>query len=254
MSRATEIYFEIYAELIDNNCLIEICDNPIKNYLKLLSNAPILEIGSGTGSDTLCLGHLGKQVVCVEKEESVIGQLKSRIDKYALENGIKLNITLLNQTFPNITLPNSEYSCVVISNLLHFFEYETAAIHVEKAKSLVEPEGYIYIKAHSKNHPFNKQPGHYPHYKHFYDETELVSFFNSEFQIIDCSQIITSPSQLEKDIKSEWIKRYWEEFCREKNNTTLDQLKLLNPLDDPEISIELLVKRKGLIGNLEHSF
>jgi SAM-dependent methyltransferase len=249
MERDVEIYFEIYFEKYNTFELISLCSNPIKNYILDLGSLPILEIGIGCGSDSLCLASMGKHVVCIEKEEKIIRQLNSRIQNYKNKDEFKLKIDILKQEFPNITLPFPEYSCIIISNLLHFYDYDFVKNSVDKIKGIVKINGLIYLKAHSIHHPFNKKPERYPAFKHFFNENEVTSLFpSSEFEIVSALTTTNYPSDVEKEIKNEWLRRYWEEFYSGKSNIGFEQFKQGNPIDDPEISVEIIVrKRKGKV-------
>ena len=242
MNRDSEIYYETYFDLVKTNDLRNQFNSSLKSYLHKLNEYPILEIGGGVGVDTISIASTGKRICCVEKEIFIIRLLNKRVIESNEINSTNLQIEFIQQEFPYINLSESYYSCIILSNLLHFFDNATIIKSIDISKKLASVGGLIHIKTHSINHPFNIKKQHSDVFKNYFDKNRLKSLFPPiDFDIIHLSEDVYVPTDIDMKIKLEWIKRYRDEIDPK---SSFEDLLKQNPIDDPEVSINLIAIKK----------
>ncbi len=165
----------------------------------LKTGKPILDLGCGTGNDTLYLVTRGKQVISCDQSENAIRNIEKNFPEVEARRFNMLD-----------GLPFEDASSdVVIADLcLHYFdEADTAAIIAEIARVLT-PGGHLIFRVNSVNdvnHGAGQgtELGHHFYesssktMKRFFDEEDIRSFFKA-FEIEYLKEEIMSRYRLEK--------------------------------------------------------
>lgn len=92
-----------------------------KNYEKITS--PILELGCGTGKQSIQIANKNKDAVCLDISEEMILRVKSKIDRLNISN--KLNFMVGDAEDPPVK-NNSFGACIICSTLHHVSSPENA--------------------------------------------------------------------------------------------------------------------------------
>lgn len=119
----------------------------LRTCLNDISFKNCLEIGCGTGKNTMWLAEKAKHITSVDFSEKMLSKAKSKITATNVEF-IQADITK-DWTFTNKKFDLISFSLILehIQNLDHIFK---------QATSLLNPEGHIYI---GELHPFKQYTG-----------------------------------------------------------------------------------------------
>lgn len=105
------------------------------------SDVAIVDVGAGTGRNTLPLAQLGYQVDAVEPTPALVALLKEAVDKEQLKVGV-VESDILN---PDLVLPRTQYQMILLSEVVasHFRSVEQIRALFERASALLSPGGVL---------------------------------------------------------------------------------------------------------------
>lgn len=150
-------------------------DHWLDNWRDHLLGRRILELGAGSGRDTVRLRKLADQLVSTD-----------------LQPKLELDIVGLDHSKP-IPFPSESFDVVVASLCLHYFEWGLTKEIVSRLNNLLSPIGLLICRVNSSNdknygaigHPqieeglFNVEG----HKKRFFSKDDIVSLFQDHWKI-----------------------------------------------------------------------
>ncbi len=130
--------YDKYAQVYDNE-VADFWDNfPeafIDRFVSLLSNKRILNLGSGSGRDSILLRNKGLEVVCVDASKAMIAITK--------DLGFESHLI----TFSEMNLPHSSFDGVwAYTSLIHIPKNEAEEI-IAKIHKVLKPKGMFAVGA-----------------------------------------------------------------------------------------------------------
>lgn len=182
--------------------------NWLNPHLPLIANHHVLELGCGSGRDSL--------VLCQHAQSVQAFDLKPQ----------NKPITAPNYTFTTMDLRDefnfkrSQFDIVIASLCLHYFEWQTTLNIIAKIKNHLPPNGHLIGRVNSTDDVFHGATGH-PKIEHglyevngnpkrFFDEAMLKSMFADGWELESFST-----QQIDRYQQPKFI---WEFIARPKNN------------------------------------
>jgi len=210
MNRFFQIRYEILHETFTAEELISSYNLPLNHFESDFLDLPVLDIGIGMGVNSLHFASRGKKVVSVDNDDFIIEKFKEKINLYHQQNCDRLNVTILKQEFPALDLTESRFSCILLSNILHFLSTDLIHKAMIEVDRLLPIGGLVYISAHSTAHPANnpskRGAGNSPH---FFTEDELKELVTAiSYQILYFNHYYKLPSEKEIEINKKWYQQY----------------------------------------------
>ena len=164
---------------------------------------PILELGCGSGQDTLNLAEAGFDVISVDLDRMACERARARVPQ----------AKILCQDFRQLlAAETATYGAVVASLSLHYFNWEETVALVQRVKSALAVGGVFLCRLNStEDHNYGAsghpeiEPGYYivdgsP--KRFFDEGALDRLFTSGWLELSRQHVVTD--------KYESPKALWE--------------------------------------------
>jgi SAM-dependent methyltransferase len=149
-----------------------------KHFENELPTAPkILDVGVGLGYETAYFLRKGAFVDAIDADKKVIKELERRCGSYLS------HLTTFNLSVP-FTKNNpltQKYDLIILSNILHFLEYQQIRKCIEQINPFLKKNGFIILRAHSKKHIYNSH--NHPkkkEYKYFFSLDDLGVLFSDK--------------------------------------------------------------------------
>ncbi len=208
MDNSMKLYWElVYEKQSTSEILRQLC-NPIREYETEMIDGAIIDIGCGQSPFLLDFASTNRELIAIDNEQIQLDFLKARVEKEKLAT--LDNWKFLNQSFPQDELPNTQYSLIVFSNLLHFFTLEEN-IEIGQIVSKATIKGsLVYVGVHSEKFYANnpKDPNNNDYFKHYFTIADLEKVFpNNEFERIYYAEIDKIDPLFERKITVEWLER-----------------------------------------------
>jgi SAM-dependent methyltransferase len=141
-----------------------------------------LDLGCGTGANSIYLAKQGFDVIFIELNQNLIDKFRNNLKKESISQKIKI----LNKDIENFPLTD-KYDLILASFVLHFFRIKTVRKIVGRLKRALNSNGVIMIRVFSskdsdfirlKKSGFLFAPNevHYPEYDkdiHYFEKKEL---------------------------------------------------------------------------------
>ena len=181
-------------------------DNWLETYLDIIKSCKkaVIDLGCGTGNNTLYLIERGKSVIACDFAEEAIKIVNENIPS------VKTKQFDMKDNFPfddNVT------DLVIADLCLHYFSFEETKNILNKIKRILVNNGYLIFRVNSINDVNNgamqgiEIEKHYYEVegmkKRFFDKDDLLNFFK-DFEIIELKEEImtryTKPKMLWKGI------------------------------------------------------
>lgn len=138
---------------------------------ELLGSGSVLDLGTGSGRDSLYLVGKGFDVSAVDNDPERMAILQDK------NKGLGDKLTLVQS---NVTTYGSSqtFDFVVADMILHFLSSEGVASTIKKMQAWTNPGGYNFIAAYSDRNPSGKRPYLFKHNEllDFYKDWEIVSY------------------------------------------------------------------------------
>jgi len=143
---------------------------------QLPAGCNVLDLGCGSGRDTLFLAQQGFHVTAVDRSPEVIQQLQFTANQLALKN-----IRTICHSIDTLTLPDPSYELINMANVLHFLAKETAIELLDRVKNSLPSGGQIIIQAFTTKDVLFQTRRH----KAYFETEELRTLF-ADFDIELC--------------------------------------------------------------------
>ena len=148
----------------------------------------IIDLGCGSGSDTLYLTERNYKVLSCDYSEEALNIVKRDIPNSKI---MQLDLT------EKLPFKDESISVIIADLSLHYFNNVTTKNIIKEIKRVLKPNGYIIGRVNSVNdinygaqsgkeiekHFYLNESG----YKRFFDKEDIEYYFN-EFKIKDCSE------------------------------------------------------------------
>ncbi len=208
MDASMKLYWELVFEKQSTRELLRQLNNPVREYEQELIDGSILDIGCGQSPFLFDFMSTNRELIAIDNEQFQLDFLKKRVEKEKLATID--NWTFLNQNFPQDGLPETQYSLIILANLLHFFTLDEC-IEIGKLLSMKSTQGSIvYVAVHSdKSYTNNpKDPNNNDYFKHYFRISDLDSVFpTAEFERLYYAEIDKVDPKNERDLSEEWLDR-----------------------------------------------
>ncbi|MEI2666083.1 class I SAM-dependent DNA methyltransferase [Rossellomorea sp. LJF3] len=146
MSGNKEIWEKQYGQIEDYLWGLEPIQTLI-DYLPLVKDGKVLDLGIGEGRNALYFAHKGFEVEGIDISETAI----KRSLTAAKEIGVTIKAEVNDLT--KCEIEENTYSLIILANVLNFFNDEDIKGIINKAKKGLIPGGLIYINAFDVNDP-----------------------------------------------------------------------------------------------------
>lgn len=195
-------YWETYHK---DNCYKEIqYDNWLDAYHEKIQStqSPILDLGCGSGNDTLYLLERGKGVIPCDQSKNAIDSITAKFPEIA-----EAHCFNMLDDFP---FEGESFDIVIADLCLHYFlEADTKRI-LDEISRILRPNGCLLFRVnsiHDVNHGAGQGQEVEPHlyrtsdgrYKRFFDERDIRYFFRN-YEIEDICEETMGRYQLEKKL------------------------------------------------------
>lgn len=162
-------------------------DNWLDSYLPIIESCstPIIDLGCGSGNNSLYLREHGKQVIACDYSEEAL-----HIVNQVLKD-VQTRLFDMKGSFP---FPDHFVDLVIADLCLHYFSYSDTVNIIKEIQRILTPNGHLLLRVNSV-HDFNNGAMQgielEKHYfavenmkKRFFDQEDLESFF-SNWTIVD---------------------------------------------------------------------
>lgn len=152
-------------------------------YINLIDKGKVLDLGVGTGRNSLFLSSIGYDV---EGVDIVDENIKNYLEK---SKELQLNVDGTVADIREFEIKENEYSLIIVSWVLNFFKKSEIDMIIEKIKKGLKPKGIVYFGAFSilddfyiKNLDKACEEQHSLHfrdsqYRHYYTKEEVLNYF-----------------------------------------------------------------------------
>ena len=142
---------------------------PLVKLLDKLEPGKAIELGPGSGIDTLYLLEKGWQVLGVDSASGTEDDIRSLISTKNEE--ALANFSFINQSFEKLELEKEEYDLLVGFNSVFFCSPEKFNDFFETLTGSIKPQGYLLINLLGKKDDWNKTGSRY---KTFLEKEEIL--------------------------------------------------------------------------------
>lgn len=169
-----------------------VVDNWLDEFSNIIDNCngPILDLGCGSGNNTLYLINKGKTVYAVDQSENAIKNIKKNFPEV-------IESRILNM-LDGIDYPENKFSIVIADLSLHYFSIKNTRRILYDINRILTSEGHLLIRLNSINdvnhgagsgeeiehHLFRTNDGML---KRFFDKDDIQTIF-SDFDIFFCEE------------------------------------------------------------------
>lgn len=186
MSESKKYWNKIYKDLQNKKPSYDLWLDKYEDILQKSSDEAIVDLGSGSGGDTLYLNERGYKVIACDYSEEALSIINKHIPEAKT-----LNVDLTK------ALPFEDNSIkIIIADLsLHYFNEATTKDILREIKRILKKDGYLIGRVNSLNdvnyganqgeevekHYYLTKDG----YKRFFDEND-INFFFRNYKIEHC--------------------------------------------------------------------
>lgn len=111
-------------------------------------SSEVLDIGGGTGADSVYFAEHGHSVTLIDISEYALSRANERAEEFGLQLKQTLQVHLGESPIP---LPHNSYDAIYSRLALHYFDLKTTVSVIKDLKSLLKPNGKAYITVKSPN-------------------------------------------------------------------------------------------------------
>ena len=189
------VHKPIGRESIPTDDWLEIFDDIIRD-----CKTPVLDLGCGTGNDTMYLLDKGKQVISCDLSENAIANIKNNFPEV-------LEAKCFNM-LEGLPFEDGSHELVIADLCLHYFTEEDTHGIIAEIKRVLTPGGHLILRVNSindVNHGAGQGTEIEPHLfetekktiKRFFNEEDIRYFFK-DFEIEYLKEEIMTRYKLEK--------------------------------------------------------
>ena len=193
-------YWDNYYQKYDRKDII--IDDWLDKFLEIIKNCstPILDLGCGSGNDTLYLINQGKKVISCDQSSNAINNIK--------KNFPEVYDTKCFNMLDGMPFEDNSFEVIIADLCLHYFKEEDTFMILNEIKRILTENGYLIFRVNSIN-DINHGAGEgneveYHLYetsdkrlKRFSDEDDIKYFFK-DFDILYLNEEIMTRYKLEK--------------------------------------------------------
>jgi ubiquinone/menaquinone biosynthesis C-methylase UbiE len=148
----------------------------------------LLDLGCGTGRDSLYFAHKGLKVTAADWSQSGLDQLKKLVEKRKIAN--LDNLDVIQQDISKLTFKPNSFDVIYAHLSLHYFDDKTTKEIFNKLYSILKRDGLLFVKCKSTDDMLYGQ-GHkleenmyerQNHVRHFFDKDYMTALL-AKFQI-----------------------------------------------------------------------
>lgn len=196
------MYWENYYR--NNNQEAIIYDNWLDVYIEKINKTqnPILDLGCGSGNDTLYLIKYGKQVIPCDQSPNAINGIIEKFPEVTEAHCFNM--------LDGLPFKSESFDVIVADLCLHYFLKEDTKRIVSEIERVLRPCGCLLFRVnsiHDINHGAGQGQEMEPHlyltsdgrYKRFFDEKDIRYFFGN-FEIEDICEETMVRYRLEKKL------------------------------------------------------
>ena len=148
----------------------------------LKAERPILDLGCGSGNDTLYLLNKGKQVIACDQSENAIGCIRRDFPEITEARCFNM--------LDGLPFENESFEIVIADLCLHYFGGEDTLFVISEIGRILIPGGHLFLRVNSVNdknhgagrgkeierHVYETEAGTI---KRFFDEEDIRYYFGS---------------------------------------------------------------------------
>jgi len=140
-------------------------DPYIELILGVKHKGSVLDLGSGSGRDSLFLARNGFDVTAVDNDGIHLENLTKKAD----DRKTKINIIKSDlESYRTDTI----FDVVISDMVLHFFDSDKISTLINNMQILTKPKGLNIVIAYSDKNPFGKRP-------YLFKKNELISYYKN---------------------------------------------------------------------------
>lgn len=197
------LYWKLFDEWYPTEVILERSFNPLKTYLTSAKGI-VIDIGCGPASHLLDFLGTKLELCAVDKDFTQLNYLKKRVANvgYPIER-----LTYHADEFNSELFKGKFFSAIILSNILHFYDWESARKMISMLEKHIKSETYIFIAVHSKRHPKNKLEKNSENYfKYFYGINDLnILFPKTKYEYLYYEEVIKYPDALDEKFIRQWL-------------------------------------------------
>ena len=183
----------------------------LDRFEKIIENCkePVLDLGCGTGNDTLYFVEKGKRVIACDQSENAIQNIRKNFPEI-------LDARCFNM-LDGFDFEDNYFGIVCADLSLHYFREADTRRILEEIRRILVPGGYLFVRVNSVrdvNHGAGQGTETEPHlyrtengmFKRFFDEADVKRLF-SDFEILFCEEEKMLRYRLEKMVYCVCLRR-----------------------------------------------
>ncbi len=179
------------------------------------------------------------ELYAIDEEEFQIEYLKKRV------NDMEFNIERVNystEKFPSNSFNNHTFAGIILSNILHFLDFNQIKEFINNLKSYITNDTVIVIVVHSWKHYTNKK--NTSSFKHYFKKNDFYKLFaKSEYEYLYFSETEAVDNDDSNNFVKEWVKQVKiQEGITNPKQIEIAQRSYLN--NKRHNSMTLVIKRK----------
>lgn len=145
----------------------------IEELVELLpQSGKVLDLGCGTGGNSIFLSEKGFNVTCIDADKEAIDEIKKNYPK----------VNAINKNILDFDFPKNEYDLILALNVLSFFDAEDVKLIIKNIIKSLKENSLAHLQVFSTNEPNKK-------FKHLFTEEELKQVF-SENKILELEELM----------------------------------------------------------------
>lgn len=179
MNGNIDYWNNVYRSIKHNKITYDLWLDKFKFILENHKNDRVLDLGCGTGSDTLYLSERGYNVIACDYSQEALSIVKENIK--GIES-VQLDIS------KRLPFHDNNVGLIIADLSIHYFNEETTFSIMDELKRIMKNNGHLIIRVNSindinygagcgeeiENHFYLTKDG----YKRFFDEYDIRYFFN----------------------------------------------------------------------------
>lgn len=243
MDESLKVYWQLYFEKVSNKEMLWHLYNPLRGYDGELIEGAIVDVGCGQSPILLDFAATDRELIAIDNEQFQLDYLKKRVQNEKLD---MRNWKFLKQSFPQDGLPDTKFSLMIFSNILHFYNLDEC-VQIGNLISKKSNSGtLIYVVVHSSSYYANnpEDPNNHSYFKHYFTNDDLKKVFPSKlFERLYFADIDREDSKDEMAIAEEWLDRLIKAEGIT-NRKQIAEIKQDNLKDTRHSDLHLILRRK----------
>jgi len=199
MKKDIKLFWKLYEEYFTNEDLLKNFKNLIDIYHPQ-KKGKIIDIGCGQSQYLIDFYKNSEhELYAVDEELIQIDALKKRFENIASNS----DTTFANKRFNSKDFPNELFSAVIISNVLHFMDFNDAKEFINDVEKVIKTGTLLLLTNHSWKHSSN---GDYSYFKHYYKKQDYYKLLpKSKYEYLCFEQKSATKSVKEISFIKKWL-------------------------------------------------